>query len=243
MRSISKVPSGLTVPTQPARSCTRCATRPSVPVFAKLSPNVTDLTEIARAAVDAGADGLTLVNTVLALVIDAETRRPVLGGGGGGLSGPAIKPIALARGAHGHARAARRARHRHRWCADRCRRGRDAARRRRARSRSAPPTSAIRARRTACSTSSSTGARVTTSRACATSPVHWRTHDRHRHARRARPPRARARRRRPRHRARGGATRATVVRRGQGGLRALRRGRPRSPSRPCGTRDSGSSPT
>lgn len=71
----------------------RDATR--LPVFAKLSPNVTDLTEIARAAVDAGADGLTLVNTVLALVIDAETRRPVLGGGGGGLSGPAIKPIAL----------------------------------------------------------------------------------------------------------------------------------------------------
>lgn len=67
----------------------------SLPVFAKLSPNVTDLTEIARAAVDAGADGLTLVNTVLALVVDAETRRPVLGGGGGGLSGPAIKPIAL----------------------------------------------------------------------------------------------------------------------------------------------------
>jgi len=66
-----------------------------LPVFAKLSPNVTDLTVIARAAVDAGADGLTLVNTVLALVIDAETRRPVLGGGGGGLSGPAIKPIAL----------------------------------------------------------------------------------------------------------------------------------------------------
>ena len=67
----------------------------SLPVFAKLSPNVTDLTLIARAAVDAGADGLTLVNTVLGLAIDAETRRPVLGGGGGGLSGPAIKPIAL----------------------------------------------------------------------------------------------------------------------------------------------------
>ena len=67
----------------------------SRPVFAKLSPNVTDLTTIARAAVDAGADGLTLVNTVLGLGIDAETRRPVLGAGGGGLSGPAIKPIAL----------------------------------------------------------------------------------------------------------------------------------------------------
>jgi dihydroorotate dehydrogenase (NAD+) catalytic subunit len=66
-----------------------------LPVFAKLSPNVTDLTLIARAAVDAGAAGLTLVNTVMGLLVDAETRRPVLGGGGGGLSGPAIKPIAL----------------------------------------------------------------------------------------------------------------------------------------------------
>jgi dihydroorotate dehydrogenase (NAD+) catalytic subunit len=66
-----------------------------LPIFAKLSPNVTDLTEIARAAVDGGADGLTLVNTVMGLLIDAETRRPVLGGGGGGLSGPAIKPVAL----------------------------------------------------------------------------------------------------------------------------------------------------
>jgi dihydroorotate dehydrogenase (NAD+) catalytic subunit len=66
-----------------------------VPVFAKLSPNVTDITEIARAAIDGGADGLTLVNTVMGLLVDAETRRSVLGGGGGGVSGPAIKPIAL----------------------------------------------------------------------------------------------------------------------------------------------------
>jgi dihydroorotate dehydrogenase (NAD+) catalytic subunit len=66
-----------------------------VPVFAKLSPNVTDLTQIAAAAVDAGATGLTLINTVMGLLIDAETRRPVLGAGGGGLSGPAIKPVAL----------------------------------------------------------------------------------------------------------------------------------------------------
>jgi dihydroorotate dehydrogenase (NAD+) catalytic subunit len=66
-----------------------------LPVFAKLSPNVTDLVAIAQAAVDAGADGLTLVNTVMGLLIDVETRRPVLGGGGGGLSGPAIKPVAL----------------------------------------------------------------------------------------------------------------------------------------------------
>jgi dihydroorotate dehydrogenase (NAD+) catalytic subunit len=75
-----------------------------LPVFAKLSPNVTDITLIARAAVDAGADGLTLVNTVMGLVVDPETRRPVLGGGGGGLSGPAIKPVAL-RAVHDVARA------------------------------------------------------------------------------------------------------------------------------------------
>jgi len=66
-----------------------------LPVFAKLSPNVTDLVAIAQAAVDAGVDGLTLVNTVMGLVVDVETRRSVLGGGGGGLSGPAIKPVAL----------------------------------------------------------------------------------------------------------------------------------------------------
>ena len=66
-----------------------------LPVLAKLSPNVTDITTIARAAIDAGATGLTLVNTLMGLVVDAETRRPVLGGGGGGLSGPAIKPVAL----------------------------------------------------------------------------------------------------------------------------------------------------
>jgi dihydroorotate dehydrogenase (NAD+) catalytic subunit len=66
-----------------------------LPVFAKLSPNVTDLVAIAQAAVDSGVDGLTLVNTVMGLLIDVEARRPVLGGGGGGLSGPAIKPIAL----------------------------------------------------------------------------------------------------------------------------------------------------
>jgi dihydroorotate dehydrogenase (NAD+) catalytic subunit len=65
------------------------------PVFAKLSPNVTDLVAVAAAAVAAGATGLTLINTVLGLAIDAETRRPRLGAGGGGLSGPAIKPVAL----------------------------------------------------------------------------------------------------------------------------------------------------
>ena len=67
----------------------------ALPVLAKLSPNVVDLVDIASAAVEGGATGLTLVNTLLGLLVDAEHRRPVLGGGGGGLSGPAIKPVAL----------------------------------------------------------------------------------------------------------------------------------------------------
>ena len=66
-----------------------------LPVFVKLSPNVIDIDEIAAAALTAGATGLTLVNTLLGLVVDAERRRPALGAGGGGLSGPAIKPVAL----------------------------------------------------------------------------------------------------------------------------------------------------
>lgn len=66
-----------------------------VPLFAKLTPGVPDLASIAGAAADAGATGVTLGNTVRALLVDAEARRPVLGSPGGGLSGPAIKPIAL----------------------------------------------------------------------------------------------------------------------------------------------------
>ena len=65
------------------------------PRWAKLSPNVTDLTEIAGAALEAGAEALTLVNTVMGMAIDPETRRPRLGAGGGGLSGPAIRPVAV----------------------------------------------------------------------------------------------------------------------------------------------------
>ena len=65
------------------------------PRWAKLSPNVTDLTEIAGAALGAGAEALTLVNTVMGMAIDPETRRPKLGAGGGGLSGPAIRPVAV----------------------------------------------------------------------------------------------------------------------------------------------------
>jgi dihydroorotate dehydrogenase (NAD+) catalytic subunit len=67
----------------------------SLPVLAKLSPNVTDIRPIAKAAEDAGADGLSLINTVLGTAIDARKRRFVLANRTGGLSGPAIKPIAL----------------------------------------------------------------------------------------------------------------------------------------------------
>ncbi|HVF18877.1 MAG TPA: dihydroorotate dehydrogenase [Mycobacteriales bacterium] len=66
-----------------------------VPVFAKLSPDVTDIVGIARACVDSGAHGLTLVNTLLGIVIDTDTMRPALAGVTGGLSGPAIRPVAL----------------------------------------------------------------------------------------------------------------------------------------------------
>ena len=65
------------------------------PVFVKLSPNVTDIVAIARACEDAGADGLTLVNTFLGMRIDIRRRQPVLAGKMGGFSGPAIFPIAL----------------------------------------------------------------------------------------------------------------------------------------------------
>jgi len=66
------------------------------PVLVKLSPNVTDITKIAEAVVEAGADGITAINSVgPGLIIDVETRRPVLAHGTGGLSGPAIRPIAV----------------------------------------------------------------------------------------------------------------------------------------------------
>jgi len=66
-----------------------------VPVIVKLSPNVTDIVAIARAAAEAGADALSLVNTLLAMTIDVESRRPHLGNVTGGLSGPAIRPVAV----------------------------------------------------------------------------------------------------------------------------------------------------
>ena len=65
------------------------------PVLVKLSPNVTDIVSIAKACEDAGADGLSLINTLLSLRIDLKTRRPILANTTGGLSGPAIFPLAL----------------------------------------------------------------------------------------------------------------------------------------------------
>ena len=66
-----------------------------LPIIAKLSPDVTDLVSIAKGVVDAGADGLALINTVLSMVINLDTMRPHLAGKTGGLSGPAIRPIAV----------------------------------------------------------------------------------------------------------------------------------------------------
>ena len=65
------------------------------PVIMKLSPNVTDITAVARACEDAGADGLSLINTLMALRIDLKTRKPLLANVTGGLSGPAVFPVAL----------------------------------------------------------------------------------------------------------------------------------------------------
>ena len=73
----------------------RTAADPGQPVFAKLSPDVTDIVSVAAAVSEAGADGLSMINTLLGLVIDTDTMRPVLGGITGGLSGPAIRPVAV----------------------------------------------------------------------------------------------------------------------------------------------------
>jgi dihydroorotate dehydrogenase (NAD+) catalytic subunit len=74
----------------------RCRDATDLPLWVKLSPNVADLAEIARAAERGGADALVLVNTLRGLAIDPRTLRPLLGGVTGGLSGPALKPVALA---------------------------------------------------------------------------------------------------------------------------------------------------
>lgn len=66
-----------------------------LPIFAKLTPDVTDITTVAAACVQAGADGLTMINTLLGMVIDTDLLRPQLAGVTGGLSGPAIRPVAV----------------------------------------------------------------------------------------------------------------------------------------------------
>ena len=77
------------------RSAIEASLIAGLPLWAKLSPNVSDIVPIAQAALDGGAEALTLTNTVFGMVIDPETRRPVLGNGGGGLSGPAMRPVAV----------------------------------------------------------------------------------------------------------------------------------------------------
>lgn len=80
----------------PAAAVTRAVRAATLrPVIVKLSPNVTDIAEIARAVEAAGADAVSLINTLLGMAIDADTRRPRLSRVVGGLSGPAIKPVAL----------------------------------------------------------------------------------------------------------------------------------------------------
>jgi dihydroorotate dehydrogenase (NAD+) catalytic subunit len=81
----------------PAAEVIRAVRRelPELPVFGKLTPDVTSIVEVARAVVEAGATGLSLINTTLGMAIDAETGRPRIANTYGGLSGPAIKPIAI----------------------------------------------------------------------------------------------------------------------------------------------------
>ena len=89
---------GMTIGTDPAsveEVVGLCRRATSKPMIVKLTPNVTDVTEIARAAVSAGADALSLINTLLGMAIDAKRRKPQLARVVGGLSGPAVKPVAL----------------------------------------------------------------------------------------------------------------------------------------------------
>lgn len=72
-----------------------CKEVADVPLYVKLSPNVTDIVEIARAVEAAGADGITMINTLMGMRYDLSTRKPILANITGGLSGPAIKPVAL----------------------------------------------------------------------------------------------------------------------------------------------------
>ena len=83
------------VPEMAAEVAAQAKSHSSVPVMVKLSPNVTDITAIARAVVEAGADAVSLINTIRGMRIDVNTRRPVLKMNTGGLSGPAVLPVAV----------------------------------------------------------------------------------------------------------------------------------------------------
>ena len=83
------------VPEMSARVVEACRAQTSKPVITKLSPNQTDIRENARLCIEAGSDGLAVINTITGMAIDVESRKPVIGNVHGGLSGPAIKPIAL----------------------------------------------------------------------------------------------------------------------------------------------------
>jgi dihydroorotate dehydrogenase (NAD+) catalytic subunit len=82
-------------PEMSAQVVAACRSATAKPIIAKLSPNQADIAENARRCIEAGADGLAVINTIAGMAIDVETRKPVLGNVRGGLSGPAIKPIAL----------------------------------------------------------------------------------------------------------------------------------------------------
>jgi dihydroorotate dehydrogenase (NAD+) catalytic subunit len=82
-------------PDMSARVVAACRSATDKPIIAKLSPNQTDIRENARLCIEAGADALAVINTIMGMAIDVETRTPVLGNLRGGLSGPAIRPIAL----------------------------------------------------------------------------------------------------------------------------------------------------
>lgn len=82
-------------PDMSARVVAACRAVTSKPLIAKLSPNQTDIRENARHCIEAGADALAVINTITGMAIDVESRRPIIGNIQGGLSGPAIKPIAL----------------------------------------------------------------------------------------------------------------------------------------------------
>ena len=83
------------VPEMSARVVAACREQTDKPIITKLSPNQTDIAENARVCIEAGTDGLAVINTLMGMAIDIEQRKPVIGNVRGGLSGPAIKPIAL----------------------------------------------------------------------------------------------------------------------------------------------------